>query len=201
MQQPFTTWAPIYPGYAQNYTAWRTTAPSVYKCPSDPVSGREPVSANYRGVQGGGNFYCGTASRRFLTNGLLFPNSSISFRDITDGSSQTLLVGESHYNTTTANSTNGNYFGWASSSNLNNSNRHSGNLAGAVGGINAAPVDPSKADPRDSQSHNFGSFHVGGAQFLLADGSVQFLSENMDTATFKSLGIRNDSLPLGGAGW
>lgn len=200
MQQEFTTWAQIYPGSTQNHAAWRTTAPSVYKCPSDPVSGLEAVSGNYRGVQGGGDTYCGTDQRRFATNGILYVNSKIGFRDITDGSSQVLLVGESHYNTTTANSTNTYHFGWASASNLNASNRHSGNLTVAYGGINSAPENPATTDPRNSQSHHFGSFHVGGAHFLLADGSVHFLSQNMDTPTFKSLGIRNDSLPVSGFG-
>jgi prepilin-type processing-associated H-X9-DG protein len=34
------------------------------------------------------------------------------------------------------------------------------------------------------------SFHTGGAHFLLADGSVRFLSENMNLNLLKSLGTR-----------
>jgi prepilin-type N-terminal cleavage/methylation domain-containing protein/prepilin-type processing-associated H-X9-DG protein len=36
-----------------------------------------------------------------------------------------------------------------------------------------------------------GSWHPGGAQFLMGDGSVQFLSENMDMATYRALSTRN----------
>ncbi len=40
------------------------------------------------------------------------------------------------------------------------------------------------------------SYHTGGAQFLLADGAVRFLSQNMDLATLKSLGTRgNGDIP------
>ena len=174
----------------------------AYKCPSDPVAGAEPAAASYRGVQGGyqaSTGYCGVSSRRFYTNGILYVNSKISFRDLVDGSSNVLLVGESHYNTTTANTSNGSYVGWASTPNVGSGgSRHAINLTAADGGINAAPVDPNTGDPRDYQSHHFGSFHTGGCHFLLADGSVHFISENVDITMFRSLGIRNDGLPVGG---
>ena len=41
-------------------------------------------------------------------------------------------------------------------------------------------------------SMGFKSRHVGGAQFLLGDGSVRFLSENIDYVTYQRLGSRND---------
>jgi len=43
----------------------------------------------------------------------------------------------------------------------------------------------------------FGSNHVGGAHFLLLDGSVRFLSENMSQTTFSYLGSRADGKVLG----
>ena len=43
----------------------------------------------------------------------------------------------------------------------------------------------------------FGSWHTGGAQFSLGDGSVRFLSENIDLVIYESLGKRADgTLPL-----
>jgi len=46
-------------------------------------------------------------------------------------------------------------------------------------------------------SQGFKSIHVGGAQFLLCDGSVRFLSENLDMPTYQALGDRRDGRVLG----
>ncbi|MDE0819292.1 MAG: DUF1559 domain-containing protein, partial [Pirellulaceae bacterium] len=48
-----------------------------------------------------------------------------------------------------------------------------------------------------STSQAFKSQHKGGAQFVLVDGSVQFLSENIDYVTYNRLGDRRDGGPLG----
>lgn len=45
-------------------------------------------------------------------------------------------------------------------------------------------------------SGGFKSDHSGGAQFVLGDGSVQFLSENIDYLTYQQLGSRNDGESL-----
>jgi prepilin-type processing-associated H-X9-DG protein len=42
------------------------------------------------------------------------------------------------------------------------------------------------------QTTGFGSMHSGGAHFLLADGSVRFLSENTDIDLYRKLGDIND---------
>jgi prepilin-type N-terminal cleavage/methylation domain-containing protein/prepilin-type processing-associated H-X9-DG protein len=53
-------------------------------------------------------------------------------------------------------------------------------------------------DPRNMPRHHwtfsmgFKSFHSGGANFLFGDGSVRFLSENIDHRTYQLLGCRND---------
>ena len=46
-------------------------------------------------------------------------------------------------------------------------------------------------------SQAFRSRHEGGAFFLLGDGSVQFLSENVDYATYQRLGGRHDGEVVG----
>lgn len=43
----------------------------------------------------------------------------------------------------------------------------------------------------------FKSLHTGGAQFLLCDGSVRFLSQNIDHNTYQMLGDRWDGFVLG----
>ncbi|MFM7833258.1 MAG: H-X9-DG-CTERM domain-containing protein, partial [Planctomycetaceae bacterium] len=38
---------------------------------------------------------------------------------------------------------------------------------------------------------SFGSRHTGGAQFGMADGSVRFISENVDLKVYSALGTRD----------
>ena len=46
-------------------------------------------------------------------------------------------------------------------------------------------------------SQGFKSRHVGGAHFVLSDGSVRFVSENVDYATYQKLGDRRDGQTVG----
>lgn len=48
-----------------------------------------------------------------------------------------------------------------------------------------------------STSRGFRSDHVGGAQFVLCDGSVRFISENIDYGTYQRLGSRRDGQTVG----
>ena len=41
------------------------------------------------------------------------------------------------------------------------------------------------------------SYHSGGAQFIMGDGRVRFLSENIDRGTFRGLGTRAGGEVLG----
>jgi hypothetical protein len=52
------------------------------------------------------------------------------------------------------------------------------------------------APPSNTATSGFGSLHVGGAQFLLADGAVRFLSENIDPKIYSFLGSREDLQPM-----
>jgi prepilin-type processing-associated H-X9-DG protein len=41
------------------------------------------------------------------------------------------------------------------------------------------------------------SWHTGGVQICLCDGSVKFISENIDFETWARVGVRNDGQVLG----
>jgi len=47
------------------------------------------------------------------------------------------------------------------------------------------------------QTGGFSSSHTGGAQFLICDGNVRFLSENIDVTTYQHLGDRADGFDVG----
>ncbi len=151
-------------------------------CPSDPVANRinDVALSSYVGC------YNSTEAPIDANNdGLLFLNSKIRFADIHDGSSHTLLLGEGPI----ANDD----LGWVSGTRAT--------LRNCVGIVNPNYF-PEKTDGL-SQDHNksevdslhvggFGSSHTGGAEFVFADGAVQFLSQNIDQITFERLGNRAD---------
>lgn len=101
----------------------------------------------------------------------LYPKR-LSMRDVTDGTSNTLFVGEVTINDGTIGNSYSQWAGiWAVSSTvtgINWSGRSNGWRAG----------------------HGFASKHVGGAHFLLADGAVRFISENLSLLTFGQLGSK-----------
>jgi hypothetical protein len=68
-------------------------------------------------------------------------------------------------------------------------------LAAAVAPINTEPVN--RFDSGFFQ-RLFGSDHTGGCHMLLGDGSVHFVSENIDIFVHRGLGARTDGLPVGG---
>jgi prepilin-type processing-associated H-X9-DG protein len=79
------------------------------------------------------------------------------------------------------------------------------NLAGATDPINSgkaimlANLGPSANGINNAiMLRGFSSQHTGGAQFLMADGSVHFVSENINLQLYQGLGAMNDSKPLGG---
>jgi prepilin-type processing-associated H-X9-DG protein len=179
---------------------------SKYQCPSDPNSKSDVNNINYHGVQGGGpapstttTGYCATQSgtRVFFRNGILYLNSTTAIRDITDGTTNTFLVGETKYCTTPTGRPDGFHVGWASGTNLYDYGVPYGTAA-AVLQINAVTANGGNSDQIGNASRLFGSFHPGGCNFLMADGSVRFVSDSIPLTTYQQLAIRNDGLPLGG---
>jgi prepilin-type processing-associated H-X9-DG protein len=112
--------------------------------------------------------------------------------------SNTILLAESYYyqlEWLRAWWTNGSY----------NANRFTGPgmLAGASEPINSGKrlndLFPTAVGfiPNVAAQRAFSSYHAGGAQVCLGDGSVRFLNENINLTTLKNLGAMNDGLVLG----
>jgi len=109
--------------------------------------------------------------------------TSMKMRDVTDGTSNTIMLGETkpHYNP----------FGSIWALNVPEAMFHLK--------INSTFLQAREDNATQSwpDSSGYASYHVGGAQFLFADGSVQFLSENIDYETYCNLGDRFDGNPIG----
>ncbi|MGQ0637708.1 MAG: DUF1559 domain-containing protein [Planctomycetaceae bacterium] len=143
----------------------------------------------------------GTEWVAHFKNGLLGINTARRLRDCTDGASNVVLVGESIYQGMEV------IRGWGSGLRTRHgANNSIHNLSGTSGPINGGEAYYRRlTNGRSNQAiHNiimsrfFGSLHVGGAQFLLADGSVHFINENIDLTTYQRLGDMQDRAPIAG---
>ncbi len=185
----------------------------TFQCPSDPKPDTAVVTdssgnsftlgtSNYMGVFGirdvdDCEIGVGvTATEQCTAEGMFFHNSKVSMRDITDGTSSTFMLGErttfySNLNTR-ANPFDGTWMGLVPNS-----------AEGAERFLGHCEHHPNHALEKDASGlsagdpGDFGSSHTGGAQFVLADGSVRFVSTNIDTPTFQKLGQISDGQPVG----
>jgi prepilin-type N-terminal cleavage/methylation domain-containing protein/prepilin-type processing-associated H-X9-DG protein len=126
-------------------------------------------------------------------NGVLFLNSAIGYEQIEDGSSSTIFVGEAVTQTNAG-------LGWMSGtrSTLRNTGRQPNqpDIDPATG--QSLPVRQAPADDADPNLvGGFSSPHAGGAHFLMGDGSVRFMSNNIDPKLFQNLGNRRDGELVG----
>lgn len=100
---------------------------------------------------------------------MLYDNSAVQFRDVTDGDTNTLLLGDSLYG----------FWGdgFSCCVRIRDDRRD----------FDEYWMDSSTG----LQFVNFGSFHDDIAQFALVDGSVRSISKNIDARVFRAIATRN----------
>ncbi|WP_310820967.1 DUF1559 domain-containing protein [Stratiformator vulcanicus] len=185
-------------------TAAARTAISVYRCPSDIAPtlndeyGNDPddyvSTSNYIAVYGAYDNNDGSsrnlpAGNDAEANGMMYLGSAVKFRDVTDGLSNTLAVGERCYGKRTVFGGTDTYLGghWLGAT-------FSGvTFSGVMRGIHTN----NNSLIEGSNVRSFASWHAGGVQFLLGDGSVRFLSENLDSTIQMNLANRRDGVVIG----
>ncbi|HUY91368.1 MAG TPA: DUF1559 domain-containing protein [Pirellulales bacterium] len=190
--------------YAAKNAALRNWGANTFLCPSD--SGGPSLAplgvSNYAGCH-----HDVEAPIDADNHGLLFLNSGVRYRDIADGSSQTVLFGEKLVTMLD--------LGWLSGtrSTLRNTGT-SINGSSITGGILAligdgAEILPGYAPPAPGAAPakptlvvgGFESRHPGGGGFAFADGSVRFMSESTNPQLLKQLGHRADGQLLDERGY
>jgi len=145
---------------------------SVYRCPSDTgpsVGGQRFL--NVAGTNYGAFVHhASSGGAGGSDDGGFHRNSRVSFRDITDGLSNTMAVGECAYKLKNVTI---NMKAWAGCREGND-----GNCVDEVGLSGRWPINDVSGSV-DQNAEAPGSQHVGGVQVVLFDGSVRFISENI----------------------
>jgi prepilin-type N-terminal cleavage/methylation domain-containing protein len=191
----------------------------AYLCPSDNVPGVNsyaPGTGNSRSItpSGGSATFISASSyvavnnnwgvkNAKATNSLdgasgsvatFYANSNTNIRDMTDGTSNTLLVGERCWKVKTIDMKSavafcvrnggtglGNFggVGECQDTSLGTSTRGTAVDDGLAFGFGDAWTRINEANSSYQGYTGFSSYHTGGAQFLMGDGAVRFLSENI----------------------
>jgi len=184
-------------------------------CPSDilPTAQRNGLAkTNYLGSLGNASLWNGgVGSGGYSTNFggnngtvqngiLLFSNDNynsyfVKISDVIDGTSNTLAIGEITVSNTAATG-NTNAPTWAGGQ------QQFGGYGSPTCGeqMRAADINfPINSKPATGTVSDFafGSQHVGGAHFLLTDGSIRLVSQNLDGRTYSALGSRNGGETIG----
>jgi prepilin-type N-terminal cleavage/methylation domain-containing protein/prepilin-type processing-associated H-X9-DG protein len=169
----------------------------IFICPSDNL---QNLVSTY--TTGGVTYYFGMNSyganggtrswyiTSMTTDGMFYINSRVNIAGVRDGTSNTLLFGERYHDdpSYTGIQTLG---GWAWA----NFNAPEDYILSTPVPINflLPPGTQTGAPnfPEDDRVCAFGSGHTGGANFCMADGSVQFLTNSLPLSMLQGLSTRN----------
>jgi prepilin-type N-terminal cleavage/methylation domain-containing protein len=192
---------------AVNQVAIKVPIPT-FICPSALVPSSRPAGyafSTYRGVagaqpypdltgnpnpQGDPGFMADASNLQWITNGVLYPSSSVRIQDITDGTSNTLMMGDGVFG----------FWGDGASCCA----RFRNDMTGAQG----YPIDfdttwsgstmpsPGSGTTFNIRLFGFGSQHEEAVIFALADGSVRPVSKVIDRGLIRLLATRADGVPI-----
>ncbi|MFL5340258.1 MAG: DUF1559 domain-containing protein [Gemmataceae bacterium] len=177
---------------ASGNAALESTQLSVFRCPSDNgdpwtdtglcygLSGLRGAKTNYDFITSQADFYCNYWKNTPSDQRPMFgENSGTRFADITDGASNTLMIGETTLDVYNGRTACWGYRGWVMTG-----------IDVASIGINRWDFGLFLPNPRVGQLGSWGragSLHPQGAQFCFADGSVRFISDTTDPGTLQRL--------------
>lgn len=197
----------------------------VFQCPSSTLDPNNPSGNmcnydqlqchDYVGISGAfpdpadRSNVCSTGATYgvYCNTGLLVAGRNYGFRDVTDGSSNTFIVGEQSGMVGTNDwrtNYHGGWRGWSSSGDVvtSTATHHIAGITTVAFAINAKTGQTGgNTVPRSNTPYSgntiLNSFHSGGIHALLGDGSVRFVSDTIDFLTLRRLCVRDDGQVVG----
>ncbi len=204
-------------GNCPSSTAPQVGATGTLQAPA----GGNPQLWDYVGIMGAfpdpagrtGIFGSGYNGGQYAATGLLCPSRIKSIANAIDGTSNTMMVGEQSGLVNNRDLRTNYYGGWSGYTGLARSDNTLQDVAppwpgGDFGdvwstGITAVRYPPNTKVPGPGSGAPYepntilNSFHVGGINVLLGDGSVRFISDNIDFLTLTSLCVADDGRVIG----
>jgi prepilin-type N-terminal cleavage/methylation domain-containing protein len=156
---------------------------SVDMCPDDPNRGRIWFAYSGYGHHGCTNYLGVMGTSSTANDGiLLYGTRGLSYSDITDGASNTIIMGE-------RGTPNDLYWGWPYCG--------YGDSTGDGDNLCSTQLGLCPGRPDGNHDLHFWSYHPGVAMFLWADGSGRPLKYNIDFHTFQALSTRAGNESIG----
>jgi hypothetical protein len=171
----------------------------VFQCPSEPAAPTEGRDIN--GLTGRAiSSYCGNVGSLSVgdnttgdslaqmkdRDGILMADSSVRLRDITDGTTSTIMTGEVRYSVSSSVCSVCDHF-----------YLYIMNIDSGQGFDYSEVMCTTNIRPGIWNERAFGSHHVGGLHVSLCDGSSRFVGENISLAIWRALGSRAGSEVIG----
>lgn len=208
--------------HAQNGQLVDKVVIPILVCPSSvlptlgPVGGRQVLMPSYVGISGATSHdgfpedrvsVCCLPENKgeISAGGLLIPNAAVRAKQVTDGLSHTLVVGECSARALSVLSGESRIDGafpngWITGTTANGTppKYHSGiappswNITTTRYPINLRTYDMPGIDDNRGANNPLASEHPGGANLLWADGSVQYMAEAVSVVVLKQLSTRDD---------
>lgn len=193
---PYIDQAPLYNKLNFNYPdyCFYNNVPSnniyatkvlAYSCPSDPLM--PGVCTDQTQTLGQGDFYFtgsyfGVEGKAWNDKSGMFYSTSLGvppvlMRDITDGTSNTIMMGERGAPSTLGT-------GWMLCA-------YGSGDTGDTDNLLSTSVGLSPGKPDGNHNGHFWSYHVGGSHFAMADGAVRFLSDNISFSLLQNLSTKS----------
>lgn len=164
----------------------------LYHCPSDSAEDQWPMSDSGFPIEPGVGSYAGMMgtngppsvgnSVKYTNTGMFMYAVTVQQREVTDGTSQTIFVGEVYGGDR---NDQGQFSLWSYGSRVASSLRTSVNAINTPFG-SGIPISTGNKVAEGT----FGSLHPGGAQFAFGDGHVTLISENIDWDTYQNLATK-----------